>query len=123
MRLTYGVPPLCMACKHLGVDTDPDAEAPDDVTPMSASCAAFPKGIPSEIFVSSGDHYEPIGGEVVVGGKPIVFELDPGEEYVMTWMGLILADTTLFDDETLVRAFKQLIEHLEGHIDTFSTPA
>ena len=42
------------------------------------------------------------------------------EEYVMTWMGLILADTTLFDDETLVRAFKQLIEHLEGHIDTFS---
>ena len=45
------------------------------------------------------------------------------EEYVMTWMGLILADTTLFDDETLVRAFKQLIEHLEGHIDTFSTPA
>ena len=48
MRLTYGVPPLCMACKHLGVDTDPDAEAPDDVTPMSASCAAFPKGIPSE---------------------------------------------------------------------------
>ena len=78
-----------MACKHLGVDTDPDAEAPDDVTPMdvtpmSASCAAFPKGIPSEIFVSSGDHYEPIGGEVVVGGKPIVFELEPGEEYVLS---------------------------------------
>jgi len=83
MRLTYGVPPLCMACKHLGVDTDPDAEAPDDVTPMSASCAAFPKGIPSEIFVSSGDHYEPIGGEVVVGGKPIVFELEPGEGYAL----------------------------------------
>ncbi len=86
--LTYLVPPICMACKHLGVDTDPDAEAPDDVTPMdvtpmSASCAAFPKGIPSEIFVSSGDHYEPIGGEVVVGGKPIVFELEPGEEYAL----------------------------------------
>ena len=45
------------------------------------------------------------------------------EEYVMTWMGLILADTTLFDDETRVRAFKQLIEHLEGHIHTFSASA
>ena len=42
------------------------------------------------------------------------------EEYIMRWIGLILADTTVFDDETLVRAFKQLIEHLEGHIDTFS---
>ena len=42
------------------------------------------------------------------------------EEYIMRWIGLILADTTVFDDETLVRAFKRLIEHLEGHIDTFS---
>ncbi len=81
--LTYSIPPICMACKHLGVGTNPDADVPDDVTPMSASCAAFPNGIPSEIFVSSGDHYEPIGGEVVVGGKPIVFELEPGEEYAL----------------------------------------
>ena len=82
--LTYSIPPICMACKHLGVDTNPDADVPDDVTPMSMSCAAFPNGIPSEIFVDGGDHYEPIGGEVVVGGKPIVFELEPGEEYVLS---------------------------------------
>ena len=76
-----------MACKHLGVDIDPDAETPDDVTPMSgsgsAACAAFPKGIPSRIYVGGDDHYEPIGGEVVAGGKPIVFELEPGEGYVL----------------------------------------
>ena len=83
MELTYPIPAICMACKHLGVDTNPDAEAPDDVTPMSESCAAFPKGIPSKIFVDGGDHYEPIGGEVVVGGKPIVFEMESGEEYVL----------------------------------------
>ena len=83
MELTYPIPPICMACKHLGVDTDPDAEVPDDVTPMSESCAAFPKGIPSRIFVDGGDHYEPIGGEVVLGGKPIVFEMEPGEEYAL----------------------------------------
>ena len=40
------------------------------------------------------------------------------EEYVMTWMGLILADTTLMDDETLVQAFEQLVAHLNGHIET-----
>jgi hypothetical protein len=39
------------------------------------------------------------------------------EEYVMTWMGLILADTTLMDDETLAQAFRQLIAHLQTHID------
>ena len=83
MKLTYPIPAICMACKHLGVDTDPEIEAPDDVTPMSESCAAFPKGIPSEIYVDGGDHYEPIGGEVVVGGKPIVFELEPGDGYVL----------------------------------------
>ena len=82
--LTYSTPAICMACKHLGVDTNPDADADADVTPMSMSCAAFPNGIPSEIFVDGGDHYEPIGGEVVVGGKPIVFELEPGEEYVLS---------------------------------------
>lgn len=38
------------------------------------------------------------------------------EEYVMTWMGLILADTTLMDNETLAQAFEQLITHLESHI-------
>ena len=81
--LTYSMPPICLACKHLGVDTDLDADVPDDVTPMSMSCAAFPNGIPSEIFVDGGDHYEPSGGEVVVGGKPIVFELEPGEEYAL----------------------------------------
>ena len=30
------------------------------------------------------------------------------EEHVMTWMGLILADTGMMDDATLVQAFKQL---------------
>ena len=82
-QLTYPMPAICAACKHLGVDTDPDADVPDGVTPMSMSCAAFPKGIPSEIYVDGGDHYEPIGGEVVVGGKPILFELEPGEGYVL----------------------------------------
>jgi hypothetical protein len=40
------------------------------------------------------------------------------EEYVMTWMRLIIADTTLMDNETLAQAFEQLILHLEGHIHT-----
>ena len=38
-------------------------------------------------------------------------------EYVMTWMGLILVDTTLMDDATLAQAFRQLIAHLQTHID------
>ena len=40
------------------------------------------------------------------------------EEYVMTWMGLILRDTTLMDDETLAQAFEQLVAHLNSHIET-----
>ena len=40
------------------------------------------------------------------------------EEYVMTWMGLILRDTTLMDDETLAQVFEQLVVHLNGHIET-----
>lgn len=43
------------------------------------------------------------------------------EEHVMTWMGLILADTGMMDDETLAQAFEQLIAHLEGHIDRTAT--
>ena len=101
-QLTYSMQAICMACKHLGVDTNPDADVPDDVTPMSASCAAFPNGIPSEIFVSSGDHYEPIGGEVVVGGKPIVFELEPGEEYALR------------NRETMKQMYREIDEELRA---------
>ena len=40
------------------------------------------------------------------------------EEYVMRWMGLILRDTTLMDDETLAQVFEQLVAHLNSHIET-----
>ena len=40
------------------------------------------------------------------------------EEYVMTWMGLILRDTTLMDDGTLAQAFEQLVAHLNSHVET-----
>ena len=47
-------------------------------------------------------------------------EIDEGldEEFVMTWMGLILRDCTTFDEEQFAQALQQLVHHLNGHIHT-----
>ena len=42
-------------------------------------------------------------------------------EFVMRWVGIILADTTWMDNATMAQAFRQLNTHLESHIDTLAT--
>ena len=42
------------------------------------------------------------------------------EERVMRWMGLVIADSygNGMDDREAAQAFRQMIAHLEAHIDT-----
>ena len=41
-------------------------------------------------------------------------------EFVMTWMGLVIDDSygNGMDDREAAQAFRQMIAHLEAHIDT-----
>jgi len=61
---------------------------------------------------------------VAGGGTLNETEIDEGldEEFVMTWMGLILRDCTTFDDEQFAQALQQLVHHLNGHIHTAKAP-
>lgn len=71
--------PVCMACVHLTIEFDGGMRS-DDVNPMSMSCLAFPKGIPVSIWEGGDDHDVPIGTEVMIGGKPILFEKEDGPD-------------------------------------------
>lgn len=58
-----------------------DADAPLRNGMPVAFCAAFPEGIPDAILFGGFDHRDPFGGEERdADGKPILFELRPGEE-------------------------------------------
>ena len=71
--------PICMACVHLAIEYDGGVRD-DDVNPMNMSCAAFPNGIPDSIWGNGDDHDAPIGTEVRIGGKPILFEMEDGPD-------------------------------------------
>ena len=38
------------------------------------------------------------------------------EEFVMRWMGLVIADCNNMSDQEAAQAFRQMITHLESHI-------
>jgi len=44
-------------------------------------------------------------------------------EFVMRWMALVLSDTTRMDDATVAQAFRQMILHLQTHIDQIQKEA
>jgi hypothetical protein len=60
--MTIGPAPMCVSCKHF------DQEAP------GRKCAAFPDGIPDDIWDSRFDHRKAHSGD-----HGIRFELAPGE--------------------------------------------
>jgi hypothetical protein len=66
--MTTRSPNQCLACVHL----DEEVRRVYGATPK---CAAFPNGIPDDIFYGGGDHRDPVGGER--GGR--VFKMAEGE--------------------------------------------
>jgi len=57
-----GPEPLCMKCKHL--QETPPGE-------WGEKCAAFPDGIPAEIFVCAVDHTKPYDGDGGIQFEPV----------------------------------------------------
>lgn len=66
--MTSGRGAICFACQHRRGD----------------KCDAYPKGIPDPIIFGGFDHRQPYGGEATRGGRPILFELEPGRERSLT---------------------------------------
>ncbi len=66
--MTVGAGAICFACRHR------------DFSGEDPTCAAFPDGIPSEIFYGGFDHRKPFGRERKRDGKPILFDLEEGFE-------------------------------------------
>lgn len=64
--MSIEIPPICFYCKHL-VRNAPWAELP--------KCAAFPDGIPAEIYFEHGDHRQSRDGD-----HGIQFALEVGME-------------------------------------------
>lgn len=58
--MTNDIQPMCTACAHL------------DRTAESQTCAAFPEGIPEEIWTNQHDHHTPYPGD-----QGVRFELAP----------------------------------------------
>ena len=53
--------PICLGCRHY------DRTAPGP----GIRCAAFPDGVPEEIFLSGADHREPFDGDRGIQFEPI----------------------------------------------------
>ena len=64
-------PNQCVACKHASLET----LTRYGVTP---TCAAYPNGIPLEIWAQAGDHREPRGDEK--GGRVFTMSDRPAAE-------------------------------------------
>ena len=63
--MTQGIN-LCWACRHLDRDGSP-AEGQIE----TGVCAAFPQGIPLEIFADGFDHREPFPGDAGIRFAPV----------------------------------------------------
>jgi hypothetical protein len=58
--MTTDIQPMCLACEHLNRQAD------------DRSCAAFPEGIPEDIWTNQHDHHKPYPGD-----QGMRFELAP----------------------------------------------
>lgn len=72
------IPPICFMCKHL-IENDQWTEG-------NPRCAAFPEGIPDEIWLNGYDHRNPLGDERVT------FQLAEGisDEQLEQWNQIAL---------------------------------
>ena len=59
--MTFLAAPICLGCKHY------DRTAPGP----GLRCAAFPDGVPNEIYVSAADHRQPFAGDQGIRFEPV----------------------------------------------------
>lgn len=69
---------ICDACIHLQKRPNPDHDGQSPLTAVIYYCAAFPEGIPSDIWEDGFDHRRAHPGD-----KGIRFELRPGYENLL----------------------------------------